>query len=269
MNNYITPKSKSLLYYLSLVVAVCIALHYVTGFIYMDFSVPAADGGNDSLPIFFQIKTMITGESFPFMGLQSPRLGFPFGADWNDYPMNHSLFYSIIWLIGIFSKNWAVVFNIYWISTFILSALSFAFVGKRLKLRTDVAFALSILFSFMPFHFNRIGHIWLASYFMVPFQILVLLQIWDKDSIFFSNKPKEGSFWDKNEKKIITVFTLFLSGWAGIYYVFFFFALGFIFTGSGTGMSMRPSAWMSFGSHSSNRRLDNVRDNLCFKLFCH
>ncbi len=225
MYRFTSPKIKSLSYYLSLIVAVCIALQYVTGFIRMDLKIPAADGGSDYLPIFYQMKTMTTGESFPFTGLQSPRLGFPFGADWNDYPMNHSLFYSLIRFIGIFSKNWAVVFNVYWIGTYILSALTFAFVLKKLSLRSEVAFGLSILFSFLPFHFFRMGHIWLCSYFMVPLQVLVLLQIWDRDPVFFGNTPKEGTFWDRNQKKILTTVILLLSGWAGIYYVFFFFAL--------------------------------------------
>lgn len=225
MIKFINPKTKSIIYYFSLFFAVCMALHYVTGVIRMDLAVPAADGGSDYLPIFFQVKSVIVGDSFPFMGIQSPRLGYPFGADWNDYPMNHSLFYSIIWLIGIFSKNWAVVFNIYWIGTYILSSFTFAFVLKRLKIRSEIAFGLSLLFCFMPFHFFRMGHIWLSTYFMVPLQILVLLQIWDKDTVFFSEIKKEGTFWKRNQKKISTIVILFLSGWAGVYYVFFFCAL--------------------------------------------
>ncbi|MCC6275592.1 MAG: hypothetical protein IT569_07030, partial [Leptospiraceae bacterium] len=182
------------IYYSILITTVCIVFHFVTGFFSLNFSVPAAYLGSDYLPIFYQIKSLINHDWFPFTGIHSERLGFPFGSDWNDYPMNHSLFYLIIYFIGIFSKDWAIVFNLYWLITFILSSLSFAYVLRKLRVRPDVAFIFSILFSFMPFHFFRMGHIWLSSYFLVPFQIFVLLQIWDKEPVFFSNIEKHGSF---------------------------------------------------------------------------
>lgn len=231
---------KSFLYYLSLAIAVSYAFHFVSGFFSLDLHVPIADGGSDFLPIFYQIKSLINNDWFPFTGIRSERLGYPFGADWNDYPMNHSLFYIIIRFIGIFSKDWAFVFNIYWLCTFILSALTFTYTLRKLSINMEVAFVFGILFSFMPFHFFRMGHIWLSSYFMVPLQILVLLRIFDNDPVFFSDRKREGSFWIRNEKKISTFIILILSGWAGIYYVFFFCAIAFFVM---IGISLQRKSW--------------------------
>jgi|GEM_PF-676023 phosphoglycerol transferase len=227
MQSPIRKLTLSIFYYLFLILTVCFSFHIVSGFFTLDLHTPIADGGSDFLPIFYQIKSLINNDWFPFTGIHSQRLGFPFGADWNDYPMNHSLFYLIIRFLGIFSKDWAFVFNLYWLSTFVLTSLTFSYTLKKLKIRQDIAFVISILFSFMPFHFFRMGHIWLSSYFMVPLQILVLLRISDNVPVFFGKGKNSGTFWIRNEKKISTVAILMLSGWAGIYYVFFFCAIAF------------------------------------------
>lgn len=217
-------KQFNFFYYLLLTFVVTGLFHLITGFFSLNFRVPAADHGSDYLPIFYQFKSLLEGDWFPFTGIHSERLGFPFGSNWNDYPMNHSLFYLIIKCLGIFSSDWPTVFNIYWLMTFILNSLTFAYAARKLNLKSEVAFLLSILFSFMPFHFLRMGHIWLSSYFLVPLQIVVLHNIWDAHPVFFNKLSKNKSSKSKN-KKIFTWIVLLLSGWAGVYYLFFFCAI--------------------------------------------
>lgn len=240
MQSPIRKITLSIAYYCLLIFTVCVSFHIVSGFFSLDLHTPVADGGSDFLPIFYQIKSLINNDWYPFTGIHSQRLGFPFGADWNDYPMNHSLFYLIIRFLGFFSKDWAFVFNLYWLSTFILTSLTFSYTLKKLNIRTDIAFVFSILFSFMPFHFFRMGHIWLSSYFMVPLQILVLLRISDNVPVFFNKGKNTGTFWIRNEKKITTSIILLLSGWAGIYYAFFFCAILF-FVAIGTYFQKKSS----------------------------
>lgn len=220
-----TPRIKYLAYYLGLVIATLAIFHQITNFFTIDLHLPADNQGGDYMPLFFQVKSLISGDWIPFGGIHSARLGFPFHADWNDYPMNHSLFYSIIWLIGLFTKDWAVAFNVYWLCTFVLSSVTFAYVARRLRVHPAPAFILALLFAFLPFHFLRMGHLWLASYFMIPLQIFVALRIWDKRPLFFDKQSKSGNFWKRHGEKIhISVF-LFLSSCAGIYYVMFFCVL--------------------------------------------
>lgn len=181
-----------------------------------DWNIPIADFGSDFLPLFFQFKSLIKGDWGLFQGIQSQRLGYPFGADWIDYPMNHSLYHFIIKFLSLFNQNWAVVFNLYWFFTYFLSAFTFALVSRMLGIKIEFSIVLGILYSFLPHHLFRLGHLWLASYFMVPFQVYFLLLLAKNDPTLFS-----GSLLDR-KKQIFNVLILIVSAWTGIYYLFFF-----------------------------------------------
>jgi phosphoglycerol transferase len=218
VNNFIEKLNYTVICLILLLVTVGL-YHNFTGYFQLNLEIPIRDKGSDFLPIYFQIKCLIKRECFPFFGIESERLGFPFGADWNDYPMNHSLFYSIIYFLGFFTDSWARVFNIYWLLTYVLTSISFFLVSIMIGIPKRMSFILSLIYSFLPHHHYRMGHIWLASYFMVPFQIYFLYNYSRKNPPFI----KENSNWSQFLVSNIYNFSiLILSSWSGVYYVFFF-----------------------------------------------
>jgi len=213
-------------FYGTLALASLIALHIVTHVFSADIRIPyppfpGESWSGDLLPIYFHFKAILAGDFGPFTGIHSERLGFPFMANWNDYPTNHSLFFLMIKCIGFFTSDWRVAFNIYWIITFPLTAVAAGFLFRSLKIRTVYAFSLALLYAMAPYHFYRLGHLWLASYFMVPLQVYVILLLWRKNPIFFGRAFKKVF-----GLRIAVVLILLLSAWAGVYYAAFFCILG-------------------------------------------
>lgn len=223
------PRSRTTLFYVSVVLLAMLVLQIVTHAFSANFKSPFAAGesdvwSGDFLPIFFQFKAILAGDFGPFTPIGSERLGFPFIAHWNDYPTNHSLFFAIVKLLGFISSDWAVVLNLYWILTFPLAALTAAFLFRQLKITGVLNISLSLLFAFAPYHFFRHGHIWLASYFLVPLQLYVILTLFRRRPLFFSRKGRVKKPVPSSiiKTRIGVIAIILLSGWAGVYYAAFF-----------------------------------------------
>lgn len=97
-------------------------------------------------------------------------LGAPFGQQLYDFPQGaDNLQLLIIKALGVFSSNFAVVLNLYFLLTFPLVALAAFVVLRRLGASAAVAGVCAVLYAVLPYHFARRElHLFLSGYYAVP-----------------------------------------------------------------------------------------------------
>ena len=92
------------------------------------FDVPFTYEG-DGLEYNLLTKTMIeTG-----WWLENPMVGAPGKLEMYDYPVGNNLDFLIMKILSIFSGNYAVVMNMYYILGFFLTAFSSLFVFRQIR----------------------------------------------------------------------------------------------------------------------------------------
>jgi phosphoglycerol transferase len=99
---------------------------------------------------------------------RNPDVGAPFGATMYDYPIPEPTHHAFIRLIGLFSKDPFVAFNVFYLLGFAAAAFTACWALRSSGIRRPFAIAGAIAFSLLPYHFMRLGHIFLASYAAIP-----------------------------------------------------------------------------------------------------
>ncbi len=130
------------------------------------------DYRGDAPQILGWIKAASEGEYIPFAGETISRLGAPYRANWNDYPMYEKILCFSLGMaskvIGIFAAS-----NLGILLGHILSAVSFYLCCRFMKYARTWSFVGAILFSFAYYHFWRgLGHLLLAYSYPLPWAIV-------------------------------------------------------------------------------------------------
>jgi phosphoglycerol transferase len=127
--------------------------------------------------------------------------------DMHDFPMVDSLFFVMLkGLLYLTGGEVALSYNLFFLLTFPLTTLSSLFVLRRLGIASGPAVLVSVLYAFLPYHFLRgEGHIFLASYFLVPLAVLLMVRIYLGQSL----------------RWLWALIVCLLLGCGGIYYAFF------------------------------------------------
>src|SRR5208282_2647544 len=192
-------------------VAVCLFL--LTLVLRLDqahLKVPFVDG-RDALLHAILVKSLIDNGWV----WHNPYLGAPYQTQLLDFPFYDNLNLVLIKLIAAFSSNYALVLNLFFLLTFPLTALSSFLVLRSFKISNPSALVVSLLFTFLPYHFQRgEAHLFLSAYFLIPPMTMVIVWIWiggsERRSFSLSRKQKVGA-------AIICA----LVGSANSYYTFF------------------------------------------------
>jgi hypothetical protein len=110
----------------------------------------------------------------------NPDLGAPFHQDGSWFPhADHLHLFLTGKVIGLFSDNPFTVSAIYFFLGFPLAALSMYWLARQRHLGRLGSVVAGVLFSVLPGHQTMFQHIWLASYWVVPLGIwLVLRAAW-------------------------------------------------------------------------------------------
>jgi phosphoglycerol transferase len=152
--------------------------------------------------------------------LTNPRLGAPNGMNLCDYPMAENLHFIMMKMLSYLSDDWALVLNLYFLLTFPLTTLSALFVFRRFQCGYFPSLIGSLLFTFLPYHFMRGEiHLFLASYYLVPLMIMLILEVFLDMTVFCPSRP--GSGWLSWTGSGARVFICILVASAGVYYAFF------------------------------------------------
>jgi phosphoglycerol transferase len=185
----------------------------------------------DSLFNLFLIKGLCDNSWLPYFGIYSPRLNAPTSLNMLDHPLFDNFFFCIWFIMSKLCSNPFFILNSYFFFTYILTAISFYILCRYLNFHFFTSFLLAILYSFLPYHFFRYDHIFLASYFFVPWMCLILLSFWEKNPPFFNHQENKCAFFSSKKQFALLIF-LFAS--SGIYYCFFFCFLALIASLSGS-----------------------------------
>jgi phosphoglycerol transferase len=180
---------------------------------------PLAYNG-DGLLILVIIKRVMEGTWL----FQSNLMGAPFGSSLYDYPIPDSGSLFVLKWLGRLSDSPIAAFNIYYLLGFPINALSAYFVLRRLRLSMALSFVGGFVFTMLPFHFERIGHLFYTWYFAVPIFIWYAFKLYRGE---FSVEPGTLS----GLKSILKpALVLLVISCFGVYYSFFG-ALTFITAG--------------------------------------
>lgn len=219
--NIFSENKKSLLLYSAGILLTIAILLPVTEFYKINWSVPISYGG-DTPWTLMGIKSLTNNEWWPFSVLKSPLLATPHTLKQGDFPTTENFLFLILKSLDIFFDDYVKVYNTYILLTFIFSTVVFIYALRKLEVTRGVALVFGILFAFLPFHFWRIAHLFLSSYFLIPLFIVALTWLWDDELIFFKKDEKIWKINIWNKKAIFTIVTSILIGSSGIYYAFFF-----------------------------------------------
>ncbi|MEO7442970.1 MAG: hypothetical protein ABIW46_05485, partial [Acidimicrobiales bacterium] len=115
--------------------------------------------------------------------LDNPALGAPYGLELHDFPLGgDNLQFLMIKGLGLFSDNWAVVMNAYFLLGFVLVAATAYAVLRQIGACRWMALAMASLFSLLPYHFVLgEAQLFQSAYFAVPLGAFLVLDAlgWD------------------------------------------------------------------------------------------
>jgi hypothetical protein len=144
-----------------------------------------------------------------------------------DFPVIDLLHFTLIWLLSQFVANVVLLFNLYFLLTFPLTTLAAMIAFRQLGLTLPAAAIGGLLYSFLPFHYQRWeNHYFLAAYWLVPLGLLPVLAVCRGEFPFFRRRSEGAYRWDISSRRSLGVVLLGVAvASAGAYYAFFTCAL--------------------------------------------
>ena len=107
------------------------------------------------------------------------RLGAPLGQQLYDFPLEGDNFwYLVMRFLALFTSDWVLLVNLFFIFGFFASAVSAFFSLRWLGARRVTATVAAVLFAFAPYHFIRgVSHLVYASYAVVPIGVVLAVRV--------------------------------------------------------------------------------------------
>lgn len=211
-------KVKTAAIYTGTIAACLLAVAWIFRLWQADLSVPFVYYG-DALVNSVWIKGIIDNGWY----LYNNYVGAPAGLAMADFPTADNLHFFLIKAITLFTGNYAVAMNIFFLATFPLTTVSSLFVFRRLNISYPTAVFGSLLYTFLPYHiFRGEGHLFLAAIYVIPLTSLLILRIGSESPPFIKREKtnvETFDFW--SSRTVGYVLVALLTASAGIYYAFF------------------------------------------------
>lgn len=180
------------------------------------------------VPFSYATDGILTGATVKAMiehgwVVSNPSIGAPGGWNSADFPVTETLDFAIMKVISLFSGDWALTLNLFYLLTFPLTAVLAFWPMRRLGLAVWPAAAASLVYTILPYHFFRgEPHLGLAAYFFVPPMILVCIWALAEDPLLFAGHgAKRWKLKLDRRDAIIAIVICLLTAFGGIYYAFF------------------------------------------------
>ncbi len=140
-------------------------------------------------------------------------------AGGNGLLYNHSmgdfLQYILVKLIGCFTDNYDLIYNIVYFTSYFLCAFTMYAVARLMKLHSLISEVIALVFTFQPWHQLRMVHLLSsACYFMVP--IGVLIGVWIAEENILGEKYWKLGKYSINKKYIFICLMTLLSSLSDI-----------------------------------------------------
>ena len=114
-----------------------------------------------------------------------PLLGAPTGQVFHDFPFADDLHLVLIRGLGLFTHDWPVVFNLYYVLGYPLAAMTGLWFLRRCGLGRWLAIVLAVLFAVAPYHLLRHeGHYFLSGYYALPLGLVLVLSVIRHESLW-------------------------------------------------------------------------------------
>jgi phosphoglycerol transferase len=174
---------------------------------------------SDTLCVHMMVKGMIDNGWY----WENDYLGAPGRFQMYDYPMADNLHFGVMKLISLAVPDFAVVCNGYYLLTFPLITLCSLAVFRHFKISYGPCILGSLLFSFLPYHFQRSqSHLFLSAYYLVPPMVMVILWVYSSKLFCCYAEEQDKCQWDiVSWRSLMSVVICLLVSSAGVYYAFF------------------------------------------------
>ena len=142
----------------------------------------------DAFLVMGWVQTAADGHYWPVLPKYAPRLGAPFTANWNDYPVTEDV---LIFCTGLLAKAVGLIpaCNLAVLIAQLLAGLSFYGVCRRLRYRWEWAFLGGILFAFAWYAaYRNLCHLPLTYYWHIPLCLLAIAWLGSRRGLAFSDR---------------------------------------------------------------------------------
>jgi phosphoglycerol transferase len=166
---------------------------------------------SDAVGCMAGFKAAQDGYFWPIIFHSEPRLGAPFVAEWNDYPVTEDM---MIWFTGILGKVIGLFpacnFLIMLLQT--LGALAFYYTARRFKCDWLWSFAGALFFGLAPFGFaHSLHHYVITAYWHTALGVLVCFWLCNGPGLRIGSRD----YW-------IAIAVAVITGWQNVYYTSIF-----------------------------------------------
>jgi phosphoglycerol transferase len=161
--------------------------------------------------------------------LSNPDLGAPFGQHLQDFPVSAAdpIHVLILKLLGLFTGDYVVAYNLFFLLGFAMIAVSAFAVLRSLGASQLAAVVMAVLFANLPYHF-AIGEVWPfhTAYWVIPIGCYLVLRVLAEDQLFErSAAPRRGLLNWVSRRSLLTLLLCFLVASAGVIYYSAFTAM--------------------------------------------
>ncbi|WP_370526291.1 sugar translocase [Pantoea sp. Ap-967] len=144
------------------------------------------------------------------------RSGYPFGSSFLDYPGSDGASHLAIKCLAMLGGGWVAGTNLFFLLGFPVCFIAAFATGRAFGLNRSFALAAGLLYSFLPFHFLRVHHLFYTWYFVAPVFFGLALGVYRTGL----NAPSEGQG-PKLGKLAARVLGLVALASFGVYYALF------------------------------------------------
>ncbi len=204
--------------YAATVLAVLAAMTVALELWRADLRVPFVYAGDNLMGQMFIQNILESG-----WALDGPRLGAPGGQALYDFPLPDILHIALLKLFGYLFHDSGLILNLHYLLGFPLTALAAYFVLRRFRLNRTTALTAAVLYACLPYHYTRMmGHLFLASYFLLPPMIWLLVRIYlGRYPLIRSDADGKPRWRFLSAEAGGAALLCVLTGLAGVYYAFF------------------------------------------------
>ena len=201
------------------------------------------------VPFLYRGDALSTGAHFKTVLEQGwyeyqPMLGAPLGQTYHDFPTADNLHMLAPYLFRLFTSDWAVAINLYFLLGFILSAITAVWFLRVCRVPRAFTIVLATLFALAPYHFLRgESHLWLASYYAIPLALGLLVMVFRGDRVWGRRESRSAiAGWLTGPSARTVLFLVILGSSSSYYSVFFIALLSF----TGIIVLVRDRSWRAF-----------------------
>ncbi len=106
------------------------------------------------------------------------RSGYPFGSNFLDFPGSDAADHLLIKAFSLISGGWVGGVNLFFLFGFASCFVATYVTARAFMLNRSFAVAASVLYTFAPFHFLRLAHLFYTWYFVAPLFFYLALNIY-------------------------------------------------------------------------------------------